>query len=265
MYKKYPASILPNKEYLLEMDMPQLLKVYPNLYAVRRIDGDKDQLVIQFSNDKILAAAALENVNVANLSVNLVGGLFIVNGHLEFRPISNDVTKQWKGEKVSLEELNGKYEVKDSCFAVYYKIKDFIIFPLMQDMTFQTEKDFIGFKAKAAENHVEETYLQAFERGKTINLPVKKKVNHKPTICNYWHLVFDTYPYERPNTPIGTSETSKPYKRILKHLRNDFLTKCGTFEIEQTFTIHKCFYLKGVKYAFIRKCICLFLKVFPTL
>ena len=253
MPKNYPTAILPNKDYLLEMDIPQLVKVYPNLYVVRRIDGDRNQLVDQVSGDNVLSDAALKNVNVANFSVNLVGGLFHVNGHLEFRPVSGDITKRWKGEKVTLEDFNGKFEIKDPCFAVYYKIKDFIEFPLIQNMTFQSQKEFIGFKAKVAANHIEETYLNAFEKGKTIDLPVKKNVNHIPTICNYWHLVLDTYPYERPEIPIDPSETSKPYRRILKFLRSEFLTKCALFEINQTHSIHRCFYQRGGKYALLRK------------
>lgn len=253
MPKNYPAAILPDEEYLLEMDIPQLLRVYPNLYAARRIDGNRDQLVVQIDGDNVLVDAALKGINVANFSVNLVGALFDVNSHLEFRPISEEITKQWKGEKVSLEQMDNKYEIKNPCFAIYYKILDFIKYPLIQDMTFQSENDFIGFKANVVANHVEETYLNAFEKGKTIQLPVKKKVNHIPTFCNYWHIVLDTYPYERPNIPIGTSETSKPYKRILRHLRNDFLTKCGSFEIKRSYSINRCFYSKGRKNKLFRK------------
>lgn len=59
MAESYPEKILPKSNYILEMDIPQLLKVYPNLYVARRIDGDKHQLVLQVDGDNILSDAAL--------------------------------------------------------------------------------------------------------------------------------------------------------------------------------------------------------------
>lgn len=253
MAESYPEKILPKSNYILEMDIPQLLKVYPNLYVARRIDGDKHQLVLQVDGDNILSDAALRATNVANFSVNLIGGLFDAGNHIQYRPLQDDITKPWKGECVTSNDMDSKYEIKEPCFAVYYKIADFINFPLIQEMNFQSENDFMGFKAIAAANRKEDIYLNAFSKGKIVELPVKKKVNHAPTICNYWHLVLDTYPYENPNTAISTSDTKGPYKRILRHLRSDFLTKWGVFEIKQSDTINKCFYLCGRKNELFRK------------
>ncbi len=261
MPESYPEEILPKSNYILEMDISKLIKVYPSLYVARRIDGDKHQLVIKVDGDDVLSDAALKTTNVANFSVNLIGGLFDANNHIQFRPLQDDITKQWRGEAISPNDMDRKYEIKEPCFAVYYKITDFIKFPLIQEMSFQSENDFLGFKAIAGANRRDETYLKAFSKGKMVELPVKKKVNHIPTICNYWHLVLDTYPYENPQIPINTSDTKGPYKRILRHLRSDFLTKWGEFEIRNNNTINKCFYLCGKKNELMRKAI-LFISLF---
>ena len=178
MPESYPEEILPKSNYILEMDISKLIKVYPSLYVARRIDGDKHQLVLKVDGDDVLSDAALKTTNVANFSVNLIGGLFDANNHIQFRPLQDDITKQWRGEAISPNDMDRKYEIKEPCFAVYYKITDFIKFPLIQEMSFQSENDLLGFKAIAGANRRDETYLKAFSKGKIVELPVKKKVNH---------------------------------------------------------------------------------------
>jgi len=239
----YPAEILPRQEYVLKMDMPKLIEAYPDLYVVRRIDGDKRSLVVKFDGDDVLLDLAYTSM-VANLSVNLIGGPFVVDSHLSFHPTNKEITKDWNGEEVEIAILEGNYEVKEPCFPVYYKAKDFLEFPSFQEMTFHKENDFIVFKTKSVDNPLHEVYLNGFKKGETIKLPVKKLVNHAPTFCNYWHVVLDTCSFERPDTPIDTSDSNKPHNRILKQLRHDFLTKWGVFDIKTTYQIASSFYTK---------------------
>lgn len=241
----YPVEILPKKEYELRLDIHSLLQVYPNLYVVRRIDGSRENLICQIDGDYVLSDEALKKIGVANFSVNLLGGNFDTERHLSYRPFDH-ITKLWDGEDIiRLAISEDMFEIKDSCFAVYYKVDDFLKFPMKQEVPFNKETEYTAFRTRAVANGADERYFEAFNKGITIVFPVNQRANHMPTYCNYWHVTFDTYSFDSPQIPIENNDSHGPIKRILRHLRHDFLTMQGIIKIPEYDTIAPYFYQKG--------------------
>ena len=245
MANSYPVEILPKREYELKLDIHSLMKVYPNLCVSRRIDGEREKLVIPFDGDYVLSVEALKKVGVANFSVNLLGACFDTDAHIQFRPIGDTFTQSWNGNDLSFEITEDLYERKEPCFAVFYNVKGFLEFPVKQEVTFVKENDYIAFRAKAIANGAEEKYVEAFKKGEKTSLPVHQRANHMPTCSNYWHVTFDMYSFDNPQVPIDNNDSHAPIKRILRLLRHDFLTMQGIINISEYDTIAPYFYLKG--------------------
>lgn len=262
MAHSYPVEILPKKEYELRLDIPSILKVYPNLYVSRRIDGAMEDMTIDFDGDKVLSDMALEKVGVANLSVNLLGALFDTTQHILYKPFRCAFTDNWNGGELQFDITDDMYERKEPCFAVYYNVKAFLEFPMTQSVLFQKEKEYIAFRTKAIVNGADERYFKAFEKGETIKFPVSQRANHMPTCCNYWHVTFDTYSFDNPNVPISSQDSSGPIKRVLRLLRHDFLTQKGIVEVPRYDTIPSCFYCRDWRSVCKRKVITFFKKLF---
>lgn len=254
----YPVEILPKKKYELRLDILSILKVYPNLYVSRRIDGAKDDLTIEFDGDRVLSDRALNNVCTANFSVNLLGALFDTNRHIHYRPFMGAFTDNWDGSELQFEISDDMYEKKEPCFAVYYNVKDFLEFPMKQTVQFQKENDYIAFRAKATTNGSDEKYFKAFEKGETIEFPVTQRANHMPTCCNYWHVTFDTYSFDDPNVPIDSRDSRSTIKRVLKFLRHEFLTRQGIVDVPANDAIPSCFYCHNWNSKIMRKLIIFF-------
>lgn len=249
MGDKYPLQLLPRDNYSQSIDLGMLLDVYPSLKVSRRIDGNKRELVIIDNGIKVLADRAYFG-SVARLSVNLSGAKFKARRHIMYRPTDKSILCSWDGDSF-VTDLRGKFEIKSPCFPVYYRVRDFLDFPVRQEMTFNHQKEFDGFVSTLPANKKENKYLQQFNKGEKLYFDVKKTVNHMPTICNYWHIEFNVFSYDDDDNPIDTGVSSSSCRRILSHLKSDYLTKQVSF-FHIAIPILPCFYKKGRKNQIIR-------------
>ena len=84
----YPTEIMPRASYKRRLSIDKLLKMYCGLMVVRQVKGaPDDHMLITENGDKQLRETVFES-SMANLSLNLAGGLFDTNKdtHLRFLP-----------------------------------------------------------------------------------------------------------------------------------------------------------------------------------
>lgn len=253
MSPEYPSEIVPNSFYRRGIDIPLLMGFYPSLFFARRIDGEKKDLVIKVGGHPVLLNEAYRGVHVDDLSVNVVGGRFVARKHIRFRPLDKRMTEQWTGGHVRVLP-DWEYEEKKQCFPVYYSARQFYGFPVKQQMTFQREKEFEGFVNKLPSNKRESEYLKNFTAGEPLILPIKKSIDHRPIICNYWHMTFNVFSFEDDVNPICSRGASKPQERILTHLKSDFYTKQFYLHVIP-FPIFACFFRGGRFFDFSLRCV----------
>ena len=217
MESGYPLQIIPRECYSQSIDLGMLLNVNPFLRVSRRIDGNIKDLVLVVGGVRVLSVNAFQS-SVARLSVNLSGAKFNARRHIYYRPIDASIFDSWDGRSL-IRDFSGKYEIISQCFPVYYRVRDFLDFPLKQDMTFNHQKEFDGFVANLPANKRENEYIQQFNKGKKLFFDVKKSVNHMPTYCNYWHVELNVFSFNDDFNPIEPGVSSGTCKRILKHLK----------------------------------------------
>lgn len=116
MQEPYPYQILPKKEFFHLMDVKTLLACYPNLAVSRRVSGNVEDAFVPFNGQKQLKDSLMGQV--ANMSLNLLGGLFDNEKHLRFCPKQN--VEDWDGQDVDVRSLRESMRLMLAVFPSFY-------------------------------------------------------------------------------------------------------------------------------------------------
>lgn len=237
MQETYPEQILPKKNFIPLMDIEGLLKCYPSLAVSRRVSGNKDEAFVCFNGERQLKDTLMGQV--ANMSLNLLGGLFVNEQHLKFCP-KQDV-EDWTGGHVCNNSIEGKYSIDECCFPIYFLVKDIWNYPFSVQYHFQKEKDAMVFISSKPEGDIEKKYVDKFNKQEPILLKTHATLKHAPTNFNYWHCVLDSYPSLSTESPIPTNHKSAE-RRIVKKLRSDLIKNFLKEELIVDYTISTSHY-----------------------
>lgn len=231
--KGYPKEILPHPSYRRKLGLERLLSAYPGLMAVRKVDGKPEDFEHKGSQGKTYIMPEVFEGNMANLSMNLAGGLFDVrsNKHLPYLPVNDEAKSDWDGREPS-ESLYSDYSEK-KCFGLCFLISRIHRRTFPYCRCFNTQKDFDEYQKK-----VEEAALDT-RRDKDLILvgrfvskfePVELRpyimIHHSPTNVNYWHVTLDT---RRPtdNSFIDSQEKqTNQDKKMFMALKQDLVHHC---------------------------------------
>lgn len=252
MLPSYPNEIQPNSNYKVCMETDALLEKYPRLLVVRMVEGHPDEYIMDGeSGEKVLSDRVFKN-NMANLSLNLAGGLFDTTsgGHLNFLPVK-EVASTWMGEEISsdLFRAEGTYIFYDTCFGLCFYVCDVHnrTFPFYKHFESQKERDEYANRTQeiASKEDVmnDARLVGAFEsKKKNVLVHPRLRVHHAPTKANYWHMTLDTYrptdiDYVRPDDKLNSSD-----KSMFKALKQDLVTCCD-INLQPEYTIDEADYL----------------------
>lgn len=234
MPESYPTEILPCPGYKEKMETDYLLTKYPDLLVVRLVEGRvEDYYVDTESNDRVLSDKVFKN-NMANLSMNLAGGLFNTSSdaHLRFLPATKEATEAWDGQCVDpkLYTTEDSYHFYGTCFGLCFFVRDIHnrTFPFYKHFESQEERDKYEENVKKNMSETERSYdahlVGAFENKKKTALTYPRlKVHHAPSKVNYWHMTLDTYrptdiSYIHPEDKQNSGD-----KKMFKALKQDLL------------------------------------------
>ena len=208
----YPKSILPNVEYVVKIDIDDLLEKVGEFVVSRRINGSVDDNVDDFAGQRRLRIEALGSI--PNMSLNLLGGKFIEKKHTKFRQL-DEATNEWDGKEVLIEDYAGKYEELDNGASISFRGKDLhrIAVPYKKTITDKGEKE------KLRRLGLD---LDRLADNNEVNLEGVIKLEHKPTMLNYWHLVMDIFPHASEVPIKRTDATWK--KNIVSFVTQEILT-----------------------------------------
>ena len=225
-----------------KLDIDYLLSRGFNLCVSRRVDGEKNSVIKKLGNDNIIEDSAVIG-QPADFSVNLLGGRF---GDDHIGLYSNDEINNgnWDGRLEPTLNAESITE-KSPCFAIYYNIKDFLNFPVKQTKTFPKESEYKRFIQELSPEQLKEYGLEIYVKNKKYEFLVRKKVNHKPTNMNYWHVTFDLYSFESPNEEITSEDRNSSHRRILSHFSHDFLMKSFIIDNPLNYKIPCRLYIRG--------------------
>ncbi len=230
MSECYPRDILPRKEFKRNLNINDLLHLYPKLLIVRRFSGNLSEHIDNTTSGPPVYLPTIFQGNMANLSLNLSGGIFDTNSsqHLRFLPKHTDASRAWNGEDIPeyLYVPKETYEYNDDCHGLCFFCADVHEqkFPFYRHFATKEERDEFYSKTLKATTDKEKEYdahiVEAFvNKNKKVVVYPRLKVHHAPTMVNYWHVTLDTY---RPTDtePVSSSEkTNSTDRKMFKHLK----------------------------------------------
>lgn len=271
----YPEEIAPQKGYSNYMTIKDLLKTYPDLDVVRRCDMESPFADSATGEHTALRPEVIPN-NAIGLSVNLVGGIFVFQLHGAFNPETDIVYKDWDGETyANFPLLQDEYSEKDPICPIFFQVSkiDRLTIPYTKTID---QQEYASIKNKVSEIQknedlfIEGTMISEFGKAPNGQTDVRAylKVNHHPTILNYWHVQFDCYEADSEE-PIPSDANNGVAKRIRRSLREQ-LRKIAVAKLDgRRYNINRRFYLSrpsctcvavdsciDAYYRFLPQCIC---------
>lgn len=255
MKPKYPEEIIPYPNYKNRMDVDELLKKYSKLLVVRVVEGHPEDFYNCTQKGEIELSPDVFKNNMANLSLNLAGGLFNTdsNVHLRFLPATKEASEIWNSNSnyvpVELYASEECYHFYEKCFGVCFFVYDIHnrTFPFYKHFETQKDRDIYEVAVKTAKtestNSYDAQFVGAFVDKRTSVL-VKPliRVHHMPTMVNYWHMTLDTYRPTDSDYIEATEKQSSSDRKMLKALKQDLL-QCCFINKNPDYSIEKCDYI----------------------
>lgn len=232
--EEYPKEILPRVTFKHKLNVDKLLEKFPMLMAVRQVSGDINQFIIKTEKGQEEISEKIFTNNMANLSMNLGGGLFDVSskGHLRFLP-AQSVVRPWNGEEIDVNICSEEesYTVCEICYGLCMYIKDIHkrTFPFFKHFDTQQARDSYEQEVKSTTDNIssDAKYVGAF-KSKRDNVEVRPRimVHHSPTNANYWHITLDTYRPTDMEYVSPTEHQNGSDKKMFKALKQDLVQCC---------------------------------------
>lgn len=257
MSASYPQEIFPKFTYKRRLNVDKLLASHPDLLVVRMVDGDIGQYQsITQGGEQVLTDKVFKN-SMANLSMNLAGGLFdvSVDVHLCYLP-EKSVVKPWQGWpiKKSLCSKESSYKRYGECFGLSFCVRKIHnrTFPFYKHFDTQKDRDDYAREVAAAPTNAnvfgEDAKCVDVFKSKKENVLVHPRIrmHHAPTNANYWHVTLDTYRPTEVNY-IRSEEVKSADKKMFKALKQDLLV-CCTINESPCYKLEKSEYYKRLFY-----------------
>ena len=228
----YPESILPSVEYVVRIDIDDLLDKVGEFVVSRRMKGTVEDNINVFAGQRRLRIEALGRI--PNLSLNLLGGAFVEKKHTKFRQI-DEATREWNGEAVLMKDYIGKFEELDNCSSVAFRGRDLhrVEVPYKKTIAIKAEKDKLQ---RLGIN------LDRFIENNEASLQGIIKLEHKPTMLNYWHMVLEIFP-QAVGEPIKRVDAAWQ-RNMVNFVTQEILTVKFEVNPDPVPSIHKSLYHK---------------------
>lgn len=190
----YPRSILPEVGFVVKIVIDDLLDKVNLFVLSRRLPGRLEDNIVIFGGKKRVRIASLGKI--PNWSLNLLGGKFLEKAHTKFRQF-DEAASDWDGKPVILENYIDKCEVIKDSSSIDYLGRDIhnISVPYVKEVKDKDEKK----RLREAGVRIEDFT--------SVNLSAEIRLEHKPSMMNYWHVVMDIYPQES-DTPIKDANST---------------------------------------------------------
>ena len=251
--ESYPIEIIPQTKYKKRLCVDKLLDKYADLMVVRLVCGTIDDFVLVTEEGETIVSDTVFANSMANLSLNLAGGVFNTNAdkHLRFLPVCEYGKSPWNGKAVDANVFKSKesYSFNSPCFGLCFPVISIhkMTFPFYKGFKNQQERDEYARQVYEATTEEEKRFdahiVGEFKKNNPVSVKGRIRVHHSPTNGNYWHITLDTY---RPNEkhfvqPEGKKLSSD--KQMFKALKQDLVQRCK-INVGPNYKISQRFYLR---------------------
>lgn len=198
----YPKEILPSTKYVIKIDIDDLFGKVNDFIICRRIEGSLEDNTVTFNGKVRLKVEALGKI--LNLSTNLLGAKFRADKHIAFSP-TNDARKDWDGNDIKYSAFKDSFRIIENCTYVCYHGSNLhnISVPYRKKLNKEDKRKLASLGIN----------LDKFVKEDEAELTGTIKLEHKPTMLNYWHIVMDIYPHASSN-PIYNDDAAWKEKMV---------------------------------------------------
>ena len=237
--QRYPIEILPQRGWKQCICQEEIVGHCPNALLGRKLDGDFEKCIdISAGEGKwVIYMNALPVSCIPNMSCSLLGTFFKPT-YFHFLP-DGEGKGGWK-ENVEVNEtlIDGNSVYFDTITVVAWKICNVHNRTLPYKHVFAKNKEYSSFRENAiavsGERNIPQLYLSEWEeltanpkneKQRIVEVNGVARVNHDPTMLNYWHFTVDQYPAESDIKPLAKASEGWRYNLALNlcdYLRHNF-------------------------------------------
>lgn len=225
--RKYPYEVVPKATYKELLEFKVLKHDYPNMLVLRMVKGRKEDYYDASSNNKELTDRIFQG-SIQNLSMNLLGGKFEIKHH-SFLPKNNGASN-WDGNNIKLSQYKDSYIDENPAFYICFNVEeiDGKTYPFPNPFNTQEERDSMEKEATATLNkhglNIDQEIVEKFRSPRdNVNIQVLMKLNHHPTMLNYWHITLDTTRPDNPEYIMPCEKLNSRDKRQMKAFKQHLM------------------------------------------
>ena len=204
--KVYPRAVLPHSVYKPLIDTQKLIEQVSGLLVARRLDDEWDNCVEKKDGAFFFRLNALGEIkHLSQMSLDLLGACYNPLKHQRYRTIGKGSSVWDKKTIYWLAPLSSFYYWRKPCCSVAidaYRLNN-IKFPYMKTLNKQQHDELVGKGIN----------IEKFSSKKEYKLEGELRLDHIPTLLNYWHMQADSRPAGEEN----------PMKGETKGWRGDYL------------------------------------------
>lgn len=214
---QYPHEILPKQNWREGVLSSEIIGFCQDAMLGHMLNGRPEEC-FDFSLGEDMLSILPEKLplnRIPGLSCSLLGTSFIVE-HFHFLP-SNDGKAPWHDGIVVPEEMvnENNYTYYHDVTVVGWQLKEIHKYKIPYIRNFHKPREYKEYKEKvlaiSKKSGVATLYLEEWENLlenpenkslRIVNLFGEARVNHAPTMLNFWHYTIDLYPAEDDTKPI---------------------------------------------------------------
>lgn len=230
----YPYCILPITKYKINIDCDTLINSQ-NIYILRRSNLSQEDTFQSVFGQIVLNDDAIDDIRIANLSVNLLGGKF-KNKHCKYLAKGQGASS-WQGEEVYLSDYINDCNVENNKGLIFIKasLLHNIEFPYNLPSDPNLHKEVAKFQ-----NTVGESRVLLNTPKQPIKVIGKSFFVHSPINLNYWHLELKVENYANV---ILENPKKNSDKRFLEQLFTNIIKLNSQPSLNSIEKVNKTYYL----------------------
>jgi len=206
----YPKRILPKLQYAQRINVDGLKAANPVSMLVRRLDcvGNPFHCI---GGRKLLNEGVIDN-DVLDWSTNLLGGEYKIED-IRWRQ-KGERNTEWNEGDVDINEYGNCYEYLDDANPIYIPVGKLHQISIPYKRKFGSKAD--AYKYAITTQDLDEEVAEQFLLAEDIECHATIKVEHKPTVLNYWHMTIGIIPRDFQEPIPRNTQNNKSLKKRVK-------------------------------------------------
>lgn len=185
--KHFPKALIPRCSYKHEMNVESLFDGIPGFLVARRLDGSSSASTNHNNGKFFFRLDSLGEIkHLSKMSLDLLGGLFSPNRHQRYRTKGKG-SEYWDGKTVYRKvptDLFYYYEKECSSVAIEASRIKSVPVPYRKELNKAQHDDLVK----------KGIHIERFIGKKAYDLEGEFRLEHAPTVLNYWHFQVNFYP-----------------------------------------------------------------------